>query len=111
MSEDKLSNYDICLKSQNNAHSSECTVHFHKRGILVLEIGDNDQVSLFLGNKDGSVNLTLTIPNADFIHLVDRYVSALRSSDDDEQANESAPVVNQSVGKSLARLRTIINRS
>jgi hypothetical protein len=111
MSEDKLSNYDICLKSQNNAHSSEFNVHFHKRGIFVLEIGDNDQVSLLLGNKDGSVTLTLTIPNADFLHLVDRYVSALRSSDNDELANEAAPVVNQIVGKSLARLRTIINRS
>ena len=111
MAKDKISNYDICLRSQNNDHSSECTAHFNKRGILVLEVGDDDGVSLILGNKDGSVKLTLTIPNADFLQLVDRYVSALQSGDDDELADEGTPVVNPSVGKSLARLKTIINRA
>lgn len=111
MAENKISNYDVCLRIKNNDHSSECMAHFNKRGILVLEVGDDDGVSLILGNKDGSVNLTLTIPNADFLQLVDRYVSALQSGDDDELADEGTPVVNPSVGKSLARLKTIINRA
>jgi hypothetical protein len=111
MVEEKLSNYDICLRSKNGDHSSEFTAHFNKRGILVLEVGDNDGVSLFIGNRDGSVNLTLTIPNADFLQLVDRYVSALQSGDDDELAGEGTLVVNPAVGKSLARLKTIVNRS
>lgn len=113
MAEKKMSNYAICLRSKNGDHSSEFTAHFDKRGILALEVevGDNDGVSLFIGNKDGSVNLTLTIPNADFLQLADRYVSALQSGDDDELAGEGALVVNPAVGKSLARLKTIVNRS
>ncbi|MGB7631369.1 MAG: hypothetical protein WBM29_09845, partial [Candidatus Deferrimicrobium sp.] len=83
MGDDNVQNYEICLRNQKNDYSSECKAHFNKRGILVLEVGSNDHVYLLLGNKDGSVNLTLAIPNADFLQLVDRYVGALQSGDDE----------------------------
>lgn len=112
MAADKMQKYNITLRTHDTDCTSEAAANFGKRGLLALEIGDDDRVSLLLANKASSVNLTLTIPNEDMLHLIERYVDALKNTGDVESEEEGdGSSQNPAFAKSLARLKTIIKRA
>jgi len=110
--DDKSPKYNIILRGHDNDRTTEATVSFDKRGILTLEIGDDDRVTFLLCDRGGSANLTLTIPNADMLHLIERYIDGLKKTDDAELDDErDGGGTNPAFAKSLARLKTIIKRA
>ena len=103
--------YDFNLRGHRAAGKFETNAHIDRRGIFVMEITEDGRVFVGIGSKDGSLDSSITIPNADLLFLIEQYVGALKdrvAAEPNEGITEEDANASE---KSLDRLRLILKRA